>query len=158
MYFFSPLQKQVERTALRSLNILFDFGSFGKYKLVKAAKDALDSFSVINRGTFGFTVEHVLYYLSSLFKNPTADCLVYASFWYFFLLVTVFMRSFYFEYVCVITTQVLCARSQDLAMSVSVRRVHVVLSTAGFKGGEKPCQKTRETAALQNGIQKTSRT
>ena len=28
-----------------------------------------------------------------------------------------------------ITTLVLCARSQDLVMSVSVRRVHVVLST-----------------------------
>ena len=36
-------------------------------------------------------------------------------------------------YVCVfmalIATTVLCARSQDLVMSVSVRRVHVVLST-----------------------------
>ena len=37
-------------------------------------------------------------------------------------------------------------------MSVSVRRVHVVLSTAGFKGGGKPCHKTRETAALRRGI------
>ena len=41
---------------------------------------------------------------------------------------------------------------------VSVRRVHVVLSTAGFKGGGKPCHKTRETAALWRGIQKASRT
>ena len=61
-------------------------------------------------------------------------------------------------YVCVlvalITTLVLCARSQDLVMSVPVRRVHVVLSTAGFKGGGKPCRKTRETAALRRGIQK----
>ena len=41
---------------------------------------------------------------------------------------------------------------------VSVRRVHVVLWTAGFKGGGKPCRKTRETAALRRGIQETSRT
>ena len=47
-------------------------------------------------------------------------------------------------YVCVfmalITTLVLCARSRDLVMSVSVRRVHAVLSTVGFKGGGKPCR------------------
>ena len=65
-------------------------------------------------------------------------------------------------YACVfmalITALVLCASSQDLVMSVSVRRIHVVLSTAGFKGGGKPCPKTRETAALQRSIQKTSRT
>ena len=41
---------------------------------------------------------------------------------------------------------------------VSARRVHVVLWTAGFKGGGKPCRKTRETAALRRGIQETSRT
>ena len=35
---------------------------------------------------------------------------------------------------------------------VSVRSVHVVLWTAGFKGGGKPCLKTRETAALRRGI------
>ena len=56
-------------------------------------------------------------------------------------------------YVCVfmalVTTLVLCARSQDLVMSVSVRRVHVVFSTAGLKGGGKSCLKTRETAVLK---------
>ena len=36
-------------------------------------------------------------------------------------------------------------------------RIHVVFLTAGFKGGEKPCPKTRETAALRLGIQKASR-
>ena len=41
---------------------------------------------------------------------------------------------------------------------LSVRRVHVVLSTAGFKDGGKPCRKTRKTAALRRGIQRTSRT
>ena len=41
----------------------------------------------------------------------------------------------------------------DLVMSVTVRKVHVVLWTAGFKGGGKPCRKTRETAALRRGIQ-----
>ena len=45
-----------------------------------------------------------------------------------------------------------------LSNVVSVRRVHVVLWTAGFKGGGKPCLKTRETAALRRGIQETSRT
>ena len=39
---------------------------------------------------------------------------------------------------------------------VSVRRVHVVLWTAGLKGGGKPCRKTRETAALRRGIQERS--
>ena len=34
-----------------------------------------------------------------------------------------------------LTTLVLCAMSQELVMSVSVRRAHVVLLTAGFKGG-----------------------
>ena len=53
-----------------------------------------------------------------------------------------------------ITTLVLCARSQDLVMSVSVRRVHFVFSTVGFKGGGKPCRRTRETDALRRGIQK----
>ena len=60
-------------------------------------------------------------------------------------------------FMALITTLVLCARSQDLVMSVSVRRVHVVLSTLlDLKGGGKPCRKTRETAALRRGIQKTS--
>ena len=61
-------------------------------------------------------------------------------------------------FMALITTLVLCARSQDLVMSVSVRRVHVVFSTAGFKGGGKTCPKTRETAALRRGIQDASRT
>ena len=33
-----------------------------------------------------------------------------------------------------ITTLVLCARSQDLVMTASVRRVHAVSSTDGSKG------------------------
>ena len=47
-------------------------------------------------------------------------------------------------FVALITGMVLCARSQD--SSVSVCRVHIAFSTAGFKGGEKPCPKTREAA------------
>ena len=47
-----------------------------------------------------------------------------------------------------ITTLVLYARSQDLVIPMSVRTVHVAFSTAGFKGGGKPCRKSRETAAL----------
>ena len=58
-----------------------------------------------------------------------------------------------------IATLVLCARYQDSLLSVSVRSVHVVFSSAGFKGGGKPCPKASETAALQGGgIQKASRT
>ena len=49
-----------------------------------------------------------------------------------------------------ITALDLCARSQS--SSISVRRVNVVFSTAGFKGGGKPCPKIRETAALRRGI------
>ena len=61
-------------------------------------------------------------------------------------------------FMALITTLVLCARSQDLVMSASVRRVHVVVSTAGFKGEEKPCRKIRETTTLGRDIQKASRT
>ena len=55
-------------------------------------------------------------------------------------------------YVCIgfmvlLTAMVLCTRSQDSLLSVSMDRVHVVFSTAGFKSGGKPCPKTRETAA-----------
>ena len=32
------------------------------------------------------------------------------------------------------------------------------LDSTGFKGGRKPCPKTRETAALRRGIPKASRT
>ena len=56
-------------------------------------------------------------------------------------------------YVCMgfmalITALVMCAMSQDSLLSVSVRRAHVVFSTAGFKVGGKPCPKAHETAAL----------
>ena len=52
-------------------------------------------------------------------------------------------------YVCMgfielITALILWARSQDSLLSVSGRRVHVVFSTAGFKGGGRPCPKTRD--------------
>ena len=64
-------------------------------------------------------------------------------------------------YVCffmaLTTTLVLCSRSQDLVLSVSVRRVHVVFLTAGFKGGGKSCLNTHETTALRQGIQKKPR-
>ena len=59
-------------------------------------------------------------------------------------------------FMAIIAAMGLCARSQDLVQSVSVRRVHVVLLTAGFKGDGKPYPKTRETAALRRGIQKAS--
>ena len=66
------------------------------------------------------------------------------------------------KYVCVliaiIGAMVYRARSQDSVLSVSVRKVHVVFSTAEFKDGGKPCPKTRETAALRRAIQKASRT
>ena len=39
-------------------------------------------------------------------------------------------------FMVLMTTVVLSTRSQDLVMLVSVRRVHVALSTAGFEGGE----------------------
>ena len=51
------------------------------------------------------------------------------------------------DFTAFITAMVLCVMSQDLLLSVSVRRVHVVFSTAGFKGGGKPRPKTRETTA-----------
>ena len=47
------------------------------------------------------------------------------------------------------TALVLCARSQDSLLSMTVRRVHVVFSTAGFKGGGKPHPKARETVTLR---------
>ena len=53
-------------------------------------------------------------------------------------------------------TLVLFATYQDLV--TSVRRVHVVFSTAGFKGEESRVVRRVTTAALRRGIQKTSRT
>ena len=52
-------------------------------------------------------------------------------------------------FIALIVALVLCGRSQDSLMSVSVRRAHVVFSATRLKGGGKPCPKTRETAALQ---------
>ena len=61
----------------------------------------------------------------------------------------------YVGFMALITnTLVLCARSGDSLLSVSVRREHAVFSTAGFTGGRRPCPKARETAALRSGIKK----
>ena len=49
-------------------------------------------------------------------------------------------------YMALITAAVLCARSQDLVMPVSVRSVRAVFSTTGFKGGGKPHHETRDLA------------
>ena len=56
-------------------------------------------------------------------------------------------------FMVLITALVLCARSQDSLLSVSVRRVHVAFSTAGYKDGGTPRYITREIAALRRGIQ-----
>ena len=56
---------------------------------------------------------------------------------YIYMYVRVFMAF--------ITATVLCTRFQDSLQSVPVRKVHVVLATAGFKCGRKPCTKTLET-------------
>ena len=60
-------------------------------------------------------------------------------------------------FTALITTLVLCTRIQNLVLSVSVRRVHVVFSTAGFKGRGNPCRMTSDTTSLRRGIQKASR-
>ena len=52
-----------------------------------------------------------------------------------------------------ITAMDLCARSQYSVLSVSLRRVRFVFSTAGYKGVGKPRPKTRETVALWRGVQ-----
>ena len=53
------------------------------------------------------------------------------------------------DFMALITALDLCTRSQDWIQSVSVREVHVVFSTARFKGGGKPCPKTRETGGAR---------
>ena len=55
-----------------------------------------------------------------------------------------------FVYVCMglmalVTAMVFFTRSLDSLLSVSVRRVHVVSSTTGFKGEGKPCSKARDS-------------
>ena len=57
-----------------------------------------------------------------------------------------------------LTAMVLRARPQDWVLSVLVRTVQVVFSTAGFKGSGKPCPMSSEAAALRRGIEKASRT
>ena len=59
-------------------------------------------------------------------------------------------------FMALITAVVLCARSQNLLLSVSMRRAHVGFSTAGLTGGGKPCPKTHETTALRRDIRKAS--
>ena len=56
-------------------------------------------------------------------------------------------------FIALITVLVLCARSQDSLLSVSVRRAHIVFSTSGFKDEGKTYPKARETAALWRDIQ-----
>ena len=57
-----------------------------------------------------------------------------------------------------ITATVLYARYQNSLVSVSGRRVHVVFSSVGIKGGGKPYPKARETAALWRSIQTATHT
>ena len=57
-------------------------------------------------------------------------------------------------FTALVTAMVLCARSQDSIPSVSVRRVRVVCSTAGFEGVGKPYPMTCETDALRRGSRK----
>ena len=71
-----------------------------------------------------------------LFEN------IFSRFLFLFSIINACMHVCVF--MALITTLVLCARSQDLEMSVSMRRGQVVLSTTGFKGGGKPCRKTRD--------------
>ena len=56
-------------------------------------------------------------------------------------------------FMALITSMVLCARSQDSSLSGSVRKVHVVFATAEFRSGRKQRQKALDTSALQRGIQ-----
>ena len=83
-----------------------------------------------NRGTvFFLTISLFLcactlfnaHYYQRLFPHKTE----YATF-----IVCIYVWFF----MALITTLVLCARSQDSLPSASVRRVNVVFSTAGFKG------------------------
>ena len=48
--------------------------------------------------------------------------------------------------------------ARSVAVTVSAYKVHVEITTAGFKGGGKLCHKTREVAAPQRGIRQASRT
>ena len=76
--------------------------------------------------------------------SHTCDCCMY---------VCIYLRMYECMYVCIgfmaiISAMVLCARFHDSLPSVSVRRVHVVFSTAGLKSGGKSYSKARDTAAL----------
>ena len=55
-------------------------------------------------------------------------------------------RVYNYAFMVLITAMVLYGRSQDAVLSVSVLRVQVVSSTAGFKGGGKLCPKKCGTA------------
>ena len=54
-------------------------------------------------------------------------------------------RVYNYAFMVLITAMFLYGRSQDSLLSVPVRRVQVVLPTAGFKGGGKSCPKKCET-------------
>ena len=48
----------------------------------------------------------------------------------------------YIGFMALVTALVLCDKSQDSLLSVSVRRVRIAFSTAGFKGGGSRVQNT----------------
>ena len=56
------------------------------------------------------------------------------------------------------TALVLCAMSQDSLLSASVRRLHVVFSTAGLKGGESRVIRHVKPPSLPRVIKQASRT
>ena len=65
------------------------------------------------------------------------------------------MQEFYGAYNCYGLMRKL---SELKSVSVSAGGPFRNLDSTGFKGGRKPCPKTRETAALRRGIPNASRT
>ena len=57
-------------------------------------------------------------------------------------------------FMALITAMVVCAKSQRSLLSVSVRRVHVVFSAAGFNGEGEPCPKTGDTPRCREASRK----
>lgn len=71
----SAFKKCVERATTRTLNILYEFDKYDKRKLAKVARDILDAFSLSKQRKHGFTTQHALFYMASVFNNPSADSL-----------------------------------------------------------------------------------
>lgn len=71
------MQREIERTVCRVLNLRYELEKYDRDKVKKVAKDALYAFEKRNKNAPKFSVEVALQHIKMLFKNPTRSSLVW---------------------------------------------------------------------------------